>query len=188
MPDLSQTCIKTERLWLVPAAQKFAKDIFREFTDEITRYMIPSPNENIDQAKYFVSLCEKANKMGSDFETAIILPSEASSESADPLEHKGEFIGCAGAHNLGSTTPELGIWIKKDAQGHKYGREAIHALYNWVISNYSCQYVKYPVEMNNIPSRLIAESLGGIICDIKPVTAENGRQLTACDYHIFPKR
>lgn len=188
MPDLSHTCIKTERLWLVPAAKKFAKDIFREFTEEITRYMIPSPNENIQQAEYCISLCEKANQRGSDFETVIILPGAVSNECCDPLELKGEFIGCAGAHNLASSTPELAVWIKKSAFGHKYGREAIHALYSWLVANYACEYVKYPVEMNNIPSRLIAESLGGIICDIRPVTAEDGRPLTAAEYRIFPKQ
>ena len=72
------------------------------------------------------------------------------------------FLGCCGFHSEESpTTPEFGIWIKKDAHGNKYGREAIKILRHWAIENIDFDYAIYPVDKGNIASRKTAESLGG---------------------------
>ena len=78
----------------------------------------------------------------------------------------GEFLGCVGLHRPHTRFPELGIWLKKSAQGMGYGSEAIRALKDWADRNLDYVYLVYPVDRNNSASRRIPESLGG-----KPVAS-----------------
>lgn len=80
------------------------------------------------------------------------------------LKPSGEFLGCCGLHGQANPKiPEFGIWLKKDAHGFGYGKEAIHGLYSWATQNLQAEYYIYPVDRNNIASRKIPESLGGVI-------------------------
>ena len=55
------------------------------------------------------------------------------------------------------------MWVKQSAHGKKIGREAVVALEEWAQHNIDFDYIRYPVSQENIPSRKIAESLGGIV-------------------------
>lgn len=57
-------------------------------------------------------------------------------------------------------TPELGVWVKKAAQGRKYGKEMITELVQWARGNIDFDYLAYPVARDNVPSRKIPEGLG----------------------------
>ncbi len=74
--------------------------------------------------------------------------------------------------------PELGIWLKQAAHGHKYGLEAITAIKNWAIENLDYEYLLYPVDRVNIASTKILERLGGKIfreyIDILPAVERRG--------------
>ncbi|WGV28779.1 GNAT family N-acetyltransferase [Halotia branconii CENA392] len=74
-----------------------------------------------------------------------------------------EFLGCSGIHELNSKCPAAGIWLKKSAHGYGYGVEAIAALKKWADDNLDYEYLIYPVDRANIPSRKIPERLGGQI-------------------------
>jgi RimJ/RimL family protein N-acetyltransferase len=44
-------------------------------------------------------------------------------------KESSEFLGCCGIHaNEDARVPHVGLWIKKGALGHGYGREAIRTL------------------------------------------------------------
>ncbi|MEI8253370.1 MAG: hypothetical protein WCG25_06605 [bacterium] len=47
--------IETERLLLVPIALEYSKDIFKEFDEEITKYMFPIPAEEIAETMEFIN-------------------------------------------------------------------------------------------------------------------------------------
>ena len=64
---------------------------------------------------------------------------------------------------------EPGIWLKKDAHGKRYGREAIRIVSNRAVDNLDFDYLVYPVDRDNIPSRKIPESMGGLVFEEKKV-------------------
>ncbi|MEH2435865.1 MAG: GNAT family N-acetyltransferase [Nostoc sp.] len=82
-------------------------------------------------------------------------------------------------------TPELGIWLKKSAHGHGFGREAIHVLKDWVDKNLEYNYLSYPVDKRNIPSRKIAESLRGKIFREFQQINKSGYLLDEVEYRIY---
>ena len=52
--DLMNIEIETARLLLKPISHDYVEDIFKEFTEEITKYMPPKPAETIEETRDFV--------------------------------------------------------------------------------------------------------------------------------------
>jgi [ribosomal protein S5]-alanine N-acetyltransferase len=172
-PDLLSIVIEGQRIQLVAIAERFDRDIFREFTAEITRYMYPSPAQDIEEIRSFVLTSRQDLQIGNNLLLAIISKPE------------GEFLGCCGLHGEEKVrTPELGIWIKKSAHGNGYGREAIVTLVNWAERNIDLDYFIYPVDIHNYASRKIPESLGGKAIDRVQVTTPTGKFLDKVIYQI----
>ncbi|NJR74492.1 MAG: GNAT family N-acetyltransferase, partial [Scytonema sp. CRU_2_7] len=96
-------------------------------------------------------------------------------------------LGCAGIHELYSKNPVLGIWLKKSAHGQGYGLETIAALKNWADENLDYEYLIYDVDKANIPSRRIAEKLGGQIVREYHKTNLSARVLHILEYRISRK-
>ncbi len=173
--DLTKVVITTDRLKLVPTSRKYATEIFNEFTDEISIYMFPKPAAQMDETLHFIDSAVKGMLSGLELSVAIL------------DKETNEFLGHAGASKLNSNRPELGIWIKKKAHGHRYGREAVKGLRDWIDENITYQYIKYPVDKRNIPSRKIAEYLGGVIEDEYKKINLAGNVLDEAEYRIYPK-
>jgi RimJ/RimL family protein N-acetyltransferase len=173
--DLRNVIIETERLRLVPLSEKYASEIFQEFTEEITTYMSPrSPENREETVEYIASMIPKI-KDGEDFPVVI-------------LDKKtGEFLGCAGVHVLQGGTPGLGIWIKQSAHGNGYGREAVHGLKQWVDEHIPYNYLVYAADRHNTASRKIAESLGGTITAEYLRKSQSGKTLDLVEYRIYKK-
>jgi RimJ/RimL family protein N-acetyltransferase len=87
-------------------------------------------------------------------------------------------------HHIDTRTPELGIWVKKAAHGHGYGREAITGLTGWAMQNLDFDYLVYPVDRRNLPSRRIPEALGGVIEAEYTMTNASGNLLEILEYRI----
>ncbi len=173
MRDLTKEIIITPRLKLVALSQEYAQDILENMTDEITTYMNPrAPRKIEDVLKYVYAQLPKI-KFGEELPVVIL------------YKETGEFLGAGGAHHLETDTPELGIWIKKSAHGNGYGREAVTGLKQWIDENILYTYIKYPVDRNNIPSRKIAESLGGTIADEYKKKNMSGHVLDEVEYRIY---
>jgi [ribosomal protein S5]-alanine N-acetyltransferase len=173
--NLLNVSIETNRLTLVPTSIEFAEDIFKEFTKEITTFMYPKSANKIDETLSFVKLSREKMEKGEQLQVAIV----------DKVT--GKFIGHGGVNKLNTDTPEPGIWIKKEAHGNRYGREAVGALKEWMDKNYKYKYIMYPVDKNNIASRKIAESLGGVVeAEYKKINA-SGNELDMIEYRIYPE-
>ncbi|MFV2055035.1 MAG: GNAT family N-acetyltransferase [Thiohalomonadales bacterium] len=150
--DFNSINIVGERISLSPISLDYIDDIFREFTNEITRYMFPSPPTEISQVISFIELSRQGMRKKHDL---VFVIREIST---------GEFLGVCGMHGKTTPkTPELGIWLKKSAHFQHYGREAIYYLVEWVREKIIFTYLLYPVDRDNIPSRKIAEYLDGKI-------------------------
>jgi len=167
--------IETKRLLLVPISLDFDKEIFKEFTSEITLFMFPKTAEKIEETQEFINSALGKIQKGEELQMVVL------------KKDTREFLGCAGLHHIDTPTPELGIWIKKSAHGNGYGREAVADLKKWADDNLKYDYLLYPVDKNNISSRKIAESLGGVI--EREVDKENmsGNILHKVEYRIYRK-
>jgi [ribosomal protein S5]-alanine N-acetyltransferase len=57
--DLLDLCVDGKRVRLRSIHEKYAPEIFREFTEEVTRYMSPSPPKSMDDVAGFRSRWEE---------------------------------------------------------------------------------------------------------------------------------
>ncbi len=141
--------LESDRLVLKPISLAYTDVIFQEFTAIVTLYMFPKPAEHVNETMTFIRDAVNRRQHGTEL-TLVILKKNTS-----------EFLGVCAIHQLNTDTPNLGIWLKVAAQGHGYGREAIHRLKDWADENLEYEYLLYPVDKRNIPSRKIPESLKG---------------------------
>jgi [ribosomal protein S5]-alanine N-acetyltransferase len=172
MKDLSAVTIETDRLMLVPVSLDHVDDIMRELTEDITKYMaFYPPKSREDEVDYVNGVIEKM-KRGSDLVLSIL--------------HKEtrEYLGSVGLHKINTKAPELGIWVKAGSHGKKIGRESVSGVRTWADANLDFDFLVYPVDRNNIPSRKIPESLGGIVVLEEKITSPFGKELDEVVYHI----
>lgn len=168
--------IETVRLKIIPVDFKYVEDITMHFTPEITQLMWPSSPKTKDEIYKYVQSERENLRCQSDLLMVIL------------LKDTMEFCGVVGVHDAKSLTPELGVWLKKELHGNKYGFEAVGALKLWAETNLTYQYLKYPVDKRNWGSRKIAEGLGGVIEDEYLKESENGSILDEIEYRIYPNR
>lgn len=170
--DLTAVQIDGQRISLLSINENYASDIFKEFDSEITKHMLPKLAENIEETLTFIHNSLDGMREGNELVLVI-------------TKKNGAFLGCCGLHGRGNPrTPELGIWLKKDAHGNQYGSEAIGILTSWAVKNIDFDYAIYPVDKHNIPSRKIPESLGGTVFEEKKVKTMRGDYLDEVVYRI----
>ncbi len=172
-PDLTSLWIESERLRLLSINDSFAPEIFKHFNADIIQYMLPKPADKIEETLNFIN--ESLVGMRENWNLVLAITKKDT----------GEFLGCCGLHGKGRhRTPELGIWIKKSAHGHHYGREAIQSLAYWAATQIDLDYLIYPVDRANLPSRKIAESLDGQIFEEKQVKTMRSGYLDEVKYKL----
>jgi RimJ/RimL family protein N-acetyltransferase len=171
---LDQT-IETERLILKPISYEYAEDIFKEFTQEITKYMYPKPAKNIDETKEFIKHSLVGLENGTNFQLVIVNKTNS------------EFIGCIGLHNINEIDPELGIWTKKSSHNNGYGMEAMNGLIKWANENIKFNHLKYPVDKRNKASKRIPERNDGEIMKEYKKIGMGGNELDEIEYWIYPR-
>ncbi len=170
--DILNVTIETERLLLVPISVKYSQEIFKEFTPEITRFMYPKSPEKIEETMAYILDRTERMKKGEEIVITIL------------DKNTKEFLGGSGLHHLNTRVLEFGIWIKKDAHGHKYGQEAIAGIKKWAEDNLEFDYFIYPADRENIASRKIAESLGGKVHKEYKQESLSGTLLDEVEYRI----
>lgn len=173
MNDLEAVKIESKRLILQPIELHFKQDIFQEFTNEITVFMLAKSPESIQETEDFIAKSIQRRHTKNDLILTILSKADR------------EFLGNCGIHYINTPTPELGIWLKKSAHGNGFGKEAICALKNWCDRHLNYQYLRYPVDRKNIPSRKIPESLGGQIYLCYQQNYKNIKTLDILEYRIF---
>lgn len=164
--------LTTKRLVLRPVTLHFAAVMFKEFTDEVTIFMYPPTPKQVSETRQFVLECKQKFKRGEEVVCVILKKTNK------------EFLGCVGLHKINTKTPELGIWIKQSAHGHHYGREAVTAMKLWADVNLDYNYIKYPVVKQNVASRKIPESLGGVVGKRYTKKMLSGKSYSMLDYYI----
>jgi ribosomal-protein-alanine N-acetyltransferase len=161
------------RLLLTPVASEYADEIFKEFTPEITTYMLPRSPSHISETEQFIADACKQREAGTDL-VFVILDKQNS-----------DFLGVCGLHGTrNAEEPEFGIWLKKTAQRKALGLEAITVLKAWCERSLSIEGFVYPVDRRNQPSRRIPEAIGGKVVSEKKVATMSGGELDELIYLI----
>ena len=165
--------IYTKHLHLKPITMNELNDVFVNFNHEITTYMYPKPADHIDETRAFITTSIRKYEEKVDIVFAA------------RLKDTHEFIGCMGLHHIDTRTPELGLWIKKEAFGSHYGLEGITGIIAYAKEHLTYDYLIYPVDYDNIPSRNIPETLGGIAHHKEEKENMQGNILHIVEYHIY---
>lgn len=170
--NLIDVTLGSPRLLQRTIGHRYAQDIFREFTPQVTRYMYPSPPRDISDTVAFIEASLRGLVTGTNLQLVIL---DGTS---------GDFLGCSGLHGIGGRTPELGIWLKEGAQGKGYGLEAVSAIVAWARARLDFDHLIYPVERDNARSRAIPEALGGRVEEERVEATEAGRPQDLVVYWI----
>lgn len=171
--NLLNVRIESSRLQLIPITEEYAEEIFSCFDEEITRFMYPKPAEKIEETYQFIRSSIEGLNNSTNLQLIIL------------KKLSNEFVGCAGLHRINTKTPELGIWTKKDSHGNGYGLEAITAMVTWAKQNVEFEYLVYPVDKRNYPSRRIPEINGGIPSKVFKKVNQQGFELDEIEYRIY---
>lgn len=164
--------LETTRLNLRPVTLADAAEIFAAFTPEITRYMYPKAPDRLEETQHFIRQAIQGRHQGYDLTLVIRQKSDQA------------FLGMSGIHDIHTSHPELGIWLKKSVHGLGFGRETIHCLKDWIAEYLDPEYIVYSVDRRNLPSRKLAESLGGKIYRESQIMNLSGQILDSLEYHI----
>lgn len=167
--------IISTRLILKIIGSEYLNDIFREFTPEVARFLIPQPSDNINDSLNFIIESRSGSLNNKELQLVII------------DRNNNEFLGCIGLHNLDVNNPSIGIWLKKGAWNKGYGKEAALALKEWADNNLNYKIVRYSTSKDNIASLKIAEFLGGKIIHQGVRKNQKGELLDCIDYVISKK-
>jgi ribosomal-protein-alanine N-acetyltransferase len=164
--------ISTPRLLLQPISLEYKEDIFREFTAEITTYLYAASPREIGDTEFFINQSLLEMQRGENL-VVVILKKDSQ-----------EFLGCSGIYKINTKSPQTGLWLKKSAFGQGYGTETILSLKKWADDNLDYEYLRYPVDRENTPSRRIAEKLGGKVFGKYKYTNLSDRVLNIIEYRI----
>src|SRR5579872_6122490 len=141
--------IQSPRLQLSEFQITDAEEVFACITPSITKFMRwepPSWNE-------YLARCEKRLESADPNAFSFVIRQRDSKEC----------LGMAGLEDCEVESPQLGLWMKESAHGQGYGREVVAAVAEWAHKTLDKESFIYPVAVQNIASRRIAERLNGEI-------------------------
>jgi RimJ/RimL family protein N-acetyltransferase len=141
--------ILSPRLQLSQFQMTDAQEVFGCITPGITKFMpweLPSWRE-------YVTRCEKR----------IQVPELDKFHFVIRRLDGGECLGMASLEDANSVSPEVGLWLKESAHRQGFGREVVASLVGWGHASLGKESFTYPVAVQNVASRRIAENLHGEI-------------------------
>jgi RimJ/RimL family protein N-acetyltransferase len=147
---MMELVIRSARLQLSPFEMGDAEEVFCCITPGVARYMRWEPPQSLSAYK----ASRQARLQADDGSTLSLVV-----RRNDTME----CLGFAGLDGVDQPRPELGIWLKEAAHGQGYGGEAVRALAEWAAQKLGKRSFLYPVAVENIRSRRIAEKLHGEI-------------------------
>lgn len=159
--------IKSKRLSLKLFTAGDAEEVFAAITPAITRFMQWEPPQSREAFALVWQSWLASIPGGSDLHFVVRLLAN------------DRCLGLVGLHAAQTACPEIGIWIREDAQGSGIGREAVAAVATWASKELNADCFEYPVAEENVASRRIAERLGGSI-----VETRSNAKYTAVVYRI----
>jgi RimJ/RimL family protein N-acetyltransferase len=171
--DLTTIAIHSDRLDLRSINLSLGDVIFETFTPEITRFMtVRAPMIPAESTQF---IRETLDRMAHGQEIVLSIH-EA---------YTGRFLGVCSIHGrTNALTPELGIWLREDAQGKGYGTEAIDALVLWASEHLVCNHFLYPVMEHNHSAHAVARANSGTPIHNRKEADYTGKEYNLVEYTI----
>ena len=141
--------IQSLRLELRQFQMTDAPEVFRSITPAIAKFMPWEP----PTWEEYVTRCEKRVETPEPNKFSFVIRR---------LDNR-ECLGMASFEDATSDSPELGLWLKESAHRQGFGREVVAALVRWGHASLGKASFTYPVAVENIAGRRIAETLYGEI-------------------------
>lgn len=101
------------------------------------------------------------------------------------LTQDREFLGSVEVFGLREEAPELGLWLKKGAQGAGYGCEALKGVIEYLNAAKQYPYYIYEADVRNTPSIRLAEKFRHEKGGCEEITTESGKTLKLQAFRIF---
>ncbi len=143
--------IQSSRLQLSQFQISDAEEVFACITPAITRFMRWDPPTWTE----YLARCEQRVRQPNANTLSFVIRRRQ--------DH--ECLGMAGVEDIDRPSPELGLWLKEAAHGQGFGLEVVGALIDWAHKNLGKDSFTYPVAVQNMASRRIAERFGGEIIE-----------------------
>ena len=159
------------RLLIRPYCSADLVEYYHAFNKEITKYQYPDPFPSLEAAQELLDDFVLQMNRGEMLELVLLSPS-------------GEFLGSMEAHGLKEQAPELGIWLKAEAQGQGYGYEALSRLIAYLNETGKYPYYIYEADRRNLPSIRLARKFSCTQAGYQEITTDSGKQLCLQEYHI----
>lgn len=139
---------ESSRLTFIPISEKYQIDLRKNLTPEVTKYLSFDILSNPLFTKLYIQSSEAEYARG----TAVVLVVKD--------KETDEFLGSCGIHDINEESAELGLWLKREAQGKGVGVEIIQTLLKIVENECDVRYAVYSVEKDNYASQMIANKAG----------------------------
>lgn len=132
-------------LSLVPQTHDYDEAIFREYTDDIAKFMDTPSFSCLEQVVAQTEIFSKQRELGIDRLYVITDPN-------------GLFLGQVILANIQAEFPEIGIWVSKSYQQQGIATQAIQQL-RIINPDLSKKLFSYPVKKENTASIALAIKL-----------------------------
>ncbi len=169
---LRGTEIVTERLTLKAFQAADAATVFSAIDPTLARFMVWDPPSSNEAFSTTAQDWEARIAAGTDLPLTIRVTAT------------GDFLGMATLQSIDTAAPRMGVWMREGAQGKGYGREAARAALDWIGTTLGVEAVHCPVVAGDIPSRRLAEALGGAKGETTVHRKATGVELRVMDFRI----
>lgn len=141
-----------KKVMLVPLSERFREDIFAATTPAVTRFMTWDSPTDISVTDTFIKKAKESIEKGEQYGFVIL---DIDSE---------EFIGWCNAfkRDVSEDKHEIGIWLKESAWGKGYAKDVLQTFFTFLRDETPIKEVYYRMQVDNIASKRVCESLGGI--------------------------
>lgn len=137
--------IRTKRLCIVPFEWKWTQAVLQTFTAEITRWQYPEPYQSEEDVRAWMS--QQLQEMEQERCLELVI-----------LDEDDHFLGGFEVMGLQQRYPEVGLWLRKEAQGQGYGKEALRVMLERLNESYRFEGYLYEADIRNLPSIRLAQS------------------------------
>jgi RimJ/RimL family protein N-acetyltransferase len=144
--------------------------------EEIARWldMVPHPYTEAD-ARWYVEQCEEGWRDGTGSSFAIV----------DVVT--GEVVGSIGARHVDPEqgVTEVGYWVRSDARGRGVAQRALRLISGWLLDDLGRARVQLRADVENAPSRRVAEGAGFVEEGTLRSSRFNPRQRRRVDFVMY---
>lgn len=174
-----ETCmdvnIISERLLICLADKAYIKEYYQYFDEDIAKYQYPDAFASLQEAEKTLDYFLASMAKGEMLELMILTKDK-------------EFLGSLEVFGWKEAKVEMGLWLKKEAQGKGYGKEAMQAMLSFIKKQHRFTSISFEVDVRNQASQALVHTLPVQEKETKKYITESGKELHLTSFQIeLPK-